>query len=47
MKTKRKEKKEEDKRKEVKRKRFCLESSPGPSMFWAEALPLDHVEHTS
>ena len=48
MKTKRKEKvkKEEKKRKEVKRKRLCLESNSGFSMYWAEALPLGHVEHT-
>ena len=48
MKTKRKQKvkKEEKKRKGAKRKRLCLESNPGPSMYRAEALPLGHVEYT-
>ena len=46
MKTKRKEKvkQEENKRKET--KRLCLESNQGHSVYWAEALPLGHVEHT-
>ena len=49
MKTKRKEKvkKEEKKRSEAKRKRLRLESNPGPSMHWAQALPLGHMEHTN
>ena len=49
MQTKRTEKvkKEEKKRKEAKRKRLCLESNPGPSLYRAEALPLSHVEHRS
>ena len=48
MKTTRKEKvkKEEKKIKERKRKRFSLESKPGPPLYRVKALPLGHVEHT-
>ena len=41
-----KKKKEQKKRKEAMRKRFCTDSTSGPSTHRDNALSLGHVEHT-